>query len=338
MALSLREIANFLQAELVGDENIIIEGLATLTAARPGQLSFLANLAYRDQLNTTQASAVIVHPKQLADVQCAALVLSNPYLGYAKVSSLFETLPAATQAIHDSAIVSSSAQLGEGVSIGANAVIEDNAVLANGVIIGAGSVVGSNSRVGENSRIQQNVSIYHDVVVGKNAIIHSGVVIGSDGFGFAQDQGKWIKIHQIGGVLIGNDVEIGANSAIDRGALSDTRIGDGVKLDNFIQIAHNVEIGDHTAIAAGSMVAGSTKIGAYCTLAGGVGVTGHLTLVDGTHVTAMSLVTKSVTEPGSYSSGTAMSKTADWRKSAARFRQLDDLNKRLKSIEKSIQD
>ena len=338
MALTLGEIAKFLQAELVGDENIIIEGLATLTAAQPGQLSFLANLAYRDQLNTTQASAVIVHPKQLGDVQSAALVLSNPYLGYARVSALFETLPAATQTIHDSASVSSSAQLGEGVSIGANAVIEDNAVLAKGVIIGAGSVVGSNSRVGENSRIHQNVSIYHDVVVGKNAVIHSGVVIGSDGFGFAQDQGKWVKIHQIGGVLIGNDVEIGANSAIDRGALSDTCIGDGVKLDNFIQIAHNVEIGENTAIAAGSMVAGSTKIGAHCTLAGGVGVTGHLTLVDGTHVTAMSLVTKNVTEPGSYSSGTAMSKTADWRKSAARFRQLDDLSKRLKSVEKSIQD
>ncbi len=337
MAQTLGAIAQFLQAELKGDADCIITGLATLSNAQSGQLSFLANMAYRDQLSTSQASAVIVHPKQASDVKGNALILSNPYLGYAKVSALFETLPAGSQTIHPSAVVSETAQIAESVSIGANAVIEDHAVLAKGAIIGAGSVVGVNSRVGKDSRIHQNVSIYHDVVIGENAIIHSGTVIGSDGFGFAQDKGEWVKIHQIGGVLIGNDVEIGANCAIDRGALSDTQIGNGVKLDNFIQIAHNVEIGEKTAIAAGSMVAGSTKIGRNCTLAGGVGVTGHLTLIDGVHVTAMSLVTKSISEPGSYSSGTAMSKTADWRRSAARFRQLDDLSKRLKSVEKSLQ-
>ena len=337
MAQTLGEIAQFLQAELKGDADCIITGLATLSNAEPSQLSFLANMAYRDQLSTSQASAVIVHPNQAMDVKGNALILANPYLGYAKVSALFETLPAGSQTIHPSAVISESAKIGANVSIAANAVIEDHAVLANGAIIGAGSVIGVNSRVGEHSRIHQNVSIYHDVVIGNNTIVHSGSVVGSDGFGFAQDQGEWVKIHQVGGVLIGDDVEIGANCAIDRGALSDTHICSGVKLDNFIQIAHNVEIGEKTAIAAGSMVAGSTKIGRHCTLAGGVGVTGHLTLVDNVHVTAMSLVTKSVTESGSYSSGTAMSKTVEWRKSAARFRQLDTFSKRLKSVEKSLQ-
>ncbi len=336
MATTLGEIATFLHAKLIGDENIVINGLATLTNAQAGELSFLANMAYRDQLQSSLASAIIVHPKQADECKCAALVMDNPYLGYAKVSSLFDTLPEASGSIHPSAVVSASANISKNVSIAANAVIEDHAVLAEGVIIGAGSVVGTNSRIGCHTRLHQNVSIYHDVTLGENCIIHSGVVIGSDGFGFANEQGKWVKIRQIGGVSIGNQVEIGANSTIDRGAMSDTRIGNGVILDNLIQIAHNVEIGENTAMAACCKVAGSTKIGANCTLSGGVGVTGHLTLVDGTHITAMSLVTKSITEPGSYSSGTAMSKTSEWRKSAARFRKLDDMAKRLKTIEKSI--
>ncbi len=336
MALTLGEIAKFLDANLVGDSDIVIDGLATLAEAQESQLSFLANMAYRDQLQTTLASAVIVHPKQAAEVQSAALVVSNPYLAYAKVSALFETLPAATNKIHQSAVISPSASIGEGVSIGCNAVVEDNAVLADGVVLGSGSVVGNNSRIDQGSRIHQNVSIYHDVAIGKNCIIHSGVVIGSDGFGFANEQGSWVKIRQIGGVLIGDNVEIGANTTIDRGALSDTKIGSGVILDNLVQIAHNVEVGENSAMAACCKIAGSTKIGANCTLSGGVGVTGHLTLVDGTHITAMSLITKSIDEPGSYSSGTAMLKTSDWRKSAARFRKLDDLAKRVKKVEDSI--
>lgn len=338
MAHTLAELAQFLGAQLVGDESIIIEGIATLAQAQPGQLSFLANMAYKDQLQHTQASAVIVHPKQAQDCKCAALVLDNPYLGYAKVSQLFNTLPAPSGNIHPSAVVSPLAQVAENVSIGPSAVIEDHAVLGKGAVIGAGSVVGCNSRVGENTRLHQNVSIYHDVVIGNDCILHSGAVIGSDGFGFANEKGKWVKICQIGGVVMGNDVEVGANTTIDRGAMSDTIVGDGVKLDNQIQIAHNVEIGAHTAMAGGCMIAGSTKIGSCCTLAGGVGVAGHLQLVDGTHVTAMTLVTKSITEPGSYSSGTAMSSTAEWRKSAARFRQLDEMAKRIKLIEKSQQE
>lgn len=334
MAVTLGQIAEFLQAELKGDASIKITGLATLSGAQSGELSFLANMAYRDQLANTKASAVIVHPKQADDCPVAAIILDNPYLGYAEVSAMFETLPAPSQFIHPSAQISANAKIGHEVSIGANAVIEDYAELADHSVVGSGSVVGQNSRIGKGTRLHQNVSVYHDVTIGENGIIHSGAVIGSDGFGFANDKGQWIKIRQIGGVAIGNDVEIGANTTIDRGAMSDTKIGNGVKLDNQIQIAHNVEIGDFTAMAAGSMIAGSTKIGSCCTLAGGVGVAGHLSVADGSHVTAMTLVTKSITEPGSYSSGTAMSNTAEWRKSAARFRQLDDMAKRIKVLEK----
>ncbi len=336
MSLTLGELASFLQAKLIGDENIIITGLGTLMAAKSGQLSFLANMAYVDQLQTTLASAVIVHPKQAAECTGAALVLDNPYLGYAKVSALFDTLPKPTQVVHASAVVSQSANIGSNVSIGANAVIEDHVILADDVVIGSGCVIGHNSRIGQGSRLHQNISIYHDVVMGDNCIVHSGAVIGSDGFGFANEQGKWVKIRQIGGVSIGSNVEIGANTTIDRGAMSDTKIANGVILDNLVQIAHNVEVGENTAMAGCCKIAGSTKIGANCTLSGGVGVAGHLTLVEGVHVTAMSLVTKSISEPGSYSSGTAMSKTSEWRKSAARFRQLDDLAKRVKATEKSI--
>jgi len=338
MAYTLGEIAQFLGAQVNGDDSIAIEGLATLSQAQAGQLSFLANLAYKDQLQHTKASAVIVHPRQVADCHCAALILDNPYLGYAKVSQLFNTLPKAKGDIHPSAVIGSNATIADHVSIGPNAVIEDHAVIGEGAVIGAGSIVGVNARVGKNTRLHHNVSIYHDVSIGDDCIIHSGAVIGADGFGFANEKGQWVKICQIGGVLVGNQVEIGANTTIDRGAMSDTIIGDGVKLDNQIQIAHNVEVGAHSAMAAGCMIAGSTKIGSCCTLAGGVGVAGHLQLVDGTHVTAMSLVTKSITQPGSYSSGTAMSPTGEWRKSAARLRQLDDMAKRLKQIEKSIKE
>lgn len=338
MAYTLGEIATFLGAQVNGDETITIHGLATLAQAGDGQLSFLANMAYKDQLQHTQASAVIVHPKQAADCVTPALILDNPYLGYAKASQLFNTLPKPSCKIHPSAVISETASIADNVSIAANAVVEDHAVIATGAIIGAGSVVGVNARIGANTRLHHNVSVYHDVAIGQDCIVHSGAVIGSDGFGFANEKGKWVKICQIGGVLVGNEVEIGANTTIDRGAMSDTVIGDGVKLDNQIQIAHNVEIGSHTAMAAGCMIAGSTKIGSCCTLAGGVGVAGHLNLADGTHITAMTLVTKSITDPGSYSSGTAMSPTSEWRKSAARFRQLDEMAKRIKLIEKSLKE
>jgi len=338
MAKTLAEIADFLGAELKGDGAHLITGLATLSDAGQGELSFLANQAYLNQLKVTQAGAVIVHPKQADDCPVHALIMDNPYLGYAKVSSLFDTLPEPSRQIHPSAFVSPSAKLGANVSVGANVVIEDDVELADGVTIGAGCVIGHRSRIGQDTRLHSNVTLYHDLVIGERGILHSGCVIGADGFGFANAQGKWHKIRQIGGVRIGNDVEIGANTTVDRGAMSDTLIADGVKLDNQIQIAHNVEIGENTAMAACAGVSGSTKIGANCTIAGGVGLAGHLTLVDGCHVTGMSLISRSITEPGSYSSGTAMAPSAEWKKSAARFRQLDDMAKRIRALEKAAKE
>lgn len=338
MSKTLAEIADFLGAELKGDGAQVVTGLATLNEAESGELSFLANMAYLDQLKSTQATAVIVHPKQADDCPCAALILDNPYLGYAKVSSMFDTLPKPSLQVHATAYVSDTAQLSENVTVGPNAVIEDGVVLESGVVIGAGTVVGHNSRIGADTHLHSNVTLYHDVVIGQRCILHSGSVIGADGFGFANDQAKWHKIRQIGGVVIGNEVEIGANTTVDRGAMSDTIISDGVKLDNQIQIAHNVEIGENTAMAACSGISGSTKVGANCTIAGGAGLAGHLTVVDGSHVTAMSLISKSILQPGSYSSGTAMQPSSDWKKSVARFRQLDDMAKRLKALEKAAKE
>lgn len=333
---SLQTIADFIGAEVRGDASYTVEGLATLLDAGSTQLSFLANMAYRDQLQTTLAGAVIVHPKQADEVKGHALVMDNPYLGYAKASQLFNTLPSSPKGIHDSAFVHETAIVHESASIGANAVVDAHSVVDQNAVVGANTYIGQNSRVGSETRLHSNVSVYHDVVIGTNCIIHSGAVIGSDGFGFAPDQGQWVKIAQIGGVIIGNHVEIGANTTIDRGAMSDTQIRDGVKLDNQIQIAHNVIVGEGTAMAGGCLIAGSTQIGKGCTLAGGVGVAGHLKIADGVHVTAMTLVSNHISEAGSYSSGTAMSATADWRKSAARFRQLDNIAKRLKRCERTL--
>ncbi|EAT12167.1 UDP-3-O-(3-hydroxymyristoyl)glucosamine N-acyltransferase [Bermanella marisrubri] len=332
----LQTIAEHIGARVEGDASSSVDGLATLLDAGPTELSFLANMAYRDQLQITQAGAVIVHPKQAHEVKGTALVMDNPYLGYAKASQLFNTLPDAQKGIHSSAVIHESAQVDTTASIGANAVVEANAVIAKNAVIGSGSFIGNNSRIGEGTRLHSNVSVYHDVIIGTDCIIHSGAVIGSDGFGFAPDRGAWVKIAQIGGVVIGDHVEIGANSTIDRGAMSDTQIHDGVKLDNQIQIAHNVVVGEATAMAGGCLIAGSTQIGKGCTIAGGVGIAGHLKIADGVHVTAMTLVTNHISEAGSYSSGTAMSNTSEWRKSAARFRQLDSIAKRLKQCERVL--
>ncbi len=335
--LTLKNIAHFLDAELKGDGEQVITGLSTLSEAVSGELSFLANPSYQDQLASTQASAVIVHRNQADEFKGAVLILDNPYLGYAKVSSLFDTLPKPSGQIHASAVISDSVNLGRNVTIGANVVIEEYAHIGDDVTIGAGSIIGKECRIGAGTRLHANVTLYHQVTLGERCILHSGAVLGADGFGFANEGGHWHKICQIGGVRVGNDVEIGANTTIDRGALSDTIIGDGVKLDNQIQIAHNVEVGNHTAMAACVGVAGSSKIGAHCTLAGGVGIAGHLNLIDGTHVTGMTMITRNTTEPGSYSSGTAMQTSADWKKSAARIRQLDSMAKRLKVLEKTLE-
>jgi UDP-3-O-[3-hydroxymyristoyl] glucosamine N-acyltransferase len=333
---TLQQLADYLGATLVGEPSTLINGLSTLSAATSGDVSFLANPKYQSQLSSTQASAVIVHTDMKDQLSVSGLLMSSPYEGYARLSHLFAPTPRYEGGIHPSAVVADTATIDATAYIAANAVIENNAVIGAGVVIGPGSVVGHNSTIAKQTRLAANVSVYHNVMVGERCIIHSGVVLGADGFGFAPVKNGWFKIAQIGGVEIGNDVEIGANTTIDRGALEPTRIGNGVKLDNQIQIAHNVQIGDGSAAAACVGIAGSSTLGKGVTLSGGVGVAGHLDIADGVHISGMSLVSKSIKEKGSYSSGTALAPSKEWRKSAVRFRQLDDMAKRLKIMEEQL--
>ncbi len=334
--MTLGQLAEALGATLKGPEALQITGLATLQEAGPGQLSFLANPQYRKYLDNCQAGAVLLKAADAESFAGNALIVADPYQAYARISHLFDPKPKAVAGIHPSAVVAEDAQVDASASIGPFAVIESGARIGADVSIGAHCFIGARCVVGEGGWLAPRVTLYHDVTIGKRVVIQSGAVIGGEGFGFANENGIWRKIAQIGGVTIGDDVEIGVNTAVDRGALSDTRIGDGVKLDNQIQIAHNVQIGDHTAMAACVGISGSTRIGKHCMLAGGVGLVGHIDICDNVFVSGMTMVTRSITEPGSYSSGTAMQPLADWRKSAARIRQLDDMAKRLQQLEKRV--
>ena len=333
---SLGQLAERLGATLRGAEDQPISGLATLQEAGPEQLSFLANAQYRKFLSGCQAGAVLLTAADAEGYAGNALVVANPYLAYAELSHLFDRKPRAVSGVHPSAVVAADAQVNASASIGAYAVIESGAQIAAGVTVGAHCVIGARSVIGEGGWLAPRVTLYHDVRIGKRVVIQSGAVIGGEGFGFANEKGVWQKIAQIGGVTIGDDVEIGANTTVDRGALSDTLIGNGVKLDNQIMIAHNVQIGDNTAMAGCAGISGSTKIGKNCMIAGGVGMVGHIEVCDNVFVTGMTMVTRSITEPGSYSSGTAMQPAAEWRKSAARIRQLDDMARRLQQLEKQL--
>ena len=339
---TLGELAKFIGAELKGDATCVIESLATLAAAESGQLSFLANKSYRKYLKECRASALILHPDMAAEFSGNALLVDNPYLAYAKLSALFDQSPKSAAGIHPSATVAEDAIVHADASVGPQVVIESGARVEAGAVIGAGSFIGAGSIIGERTVLKSNVSIYHGCFVGSDCLFHSQAVIGSDGFGFApnteNDDFTWTKIHQLGGVVIGDRVELGACTAIDRGALDDTVLADGVIIDNQVQIAHNVRIGENTAIASSCAIAGSTTIGSGCTFSGMVGVVGHLTITDNVHVTAMTLVTKSIDKPGSYSAGTPVEETAKWRKNAVRFGQLNALVNRVRSLEKHSTD
>ncbi len=334
--LTLGEIARLLGAELKGEADYPVTGLATVVKAQAHQVSFLANMKYASQLQQCVAGAVILHPDQAHLFSGNCLLLVNPYLGYARLSQAFAPADQFS-GIHGSAEVAASAHLGEQVNLAPGVVIGADAIIGDRVTIGANTVVGAGSSIGDDTRLGANVTLYHDVQLGCSCTVHSGAVIGADGFGFAKDGDEWVKIEQLGGVIVGDFVEIGAGTSIDRGALDNTIIGHGVKLDNQVQIAHNVELGDYTAIAGCTAIAGSTKLGKHCTVAGACGITGHLTLADGVHVTAMSLVTHSINEPGAYSSGTGLDKNQKWRRNAARFKQLDQMAKRLKQLEAELQ-
>ena len=278
---------------------------------------------------------MIVSPQMLGFCPSAALVSDNPYLSYAKATRLFKKANRVAEGVHPSAVMAASAHIAKGVCIGANAVIGERVCIGAGTSIGPGCVIADDVSIGEQGLLHANVSLYNGVQIGNQVTLHSGSVIGADGFGFAPSSAGWQKIEQLGTVVIGNQVEIGANTSVDRGALDNTVIGNNVIIDNLVQIAHNVVIGDGTAIAGCTAVAGSTQIGKNCTIAGGVGIVGHIHLTDGVHVTAMTLVTKSIDKPGSYSSGTPMMETKLWHKAAVRFSQLNTMAKQLTGLIKN---
>ncbi|MBG6240974.1 MAG: UDP-3-O-(3-hydroxymyristoyl)glucosamine N-acyltransferase [Candidatus Symbiopectobacterium sp. Dall1.0] len=336
VSIRLDALAAQLDAQLHGDGDIVITGVASMHSARSGQITFLSDSRYREQLTTTQASAVVVTEADLPYCKAAALVVKNPYLTYARMAQLMDTTPQPAQDIAPSAVIADDAVLGRNVAIGANAVIESGAELGDGVVIGAGCFVGKHARIGAGSRLWANVTVYHRVELGAQCLIQSGAVIGSDGFGYANERGNWVKIPQLGTVRIGDRVEIGANTTIDRGALDDTIIGDGVIIDNQCQIAHNVVIGDNTAVAGGVIMAGSLKIGRYCMIGGASVINGHMEICDKVTVTGMGMVMRPITEPGVYSSGTPLQPNKTWRKTAALVMSIDDMSKRLKAVERKV--
>jgi UDP-3-O-[3-hydroxymyristoyl] glucosamine N-acyltransferase len=328
-AHTLGDIAARFGLELRGDPATSIRGVATIADAGAGMLTFLANPRYRAQLATTAADAVVLRAADADACPRAALVAPDPYVAFARIAALFERLPAASPGVHPSAVVGDGARISASASIGPLSVVDADAEIGDGAVLGPHCIVGRGCRVGAQSRLVARVTLVQDVVLGKRVLVHAGAVIGADGFGIAFAKDHWEKVPQLGGVSIGDDAEIGANTTIDRGALGDTVIEEDVRLDNQIQIAHNVFIGAHTAMAGCSAVAGSARIGRYCLIGGGAGILGHLEIADRVTVTAMSLVTHSLREPGEYSSGTPIQDNRRWRRNAARFKHLDEFVRRV---------
>ena len=334
--MRLGELAEQLGGVCHGDADLEITALGTLEDAGVGDVTFLAASTPSEELAGCAASAVILRQEDLEAWPGAAVICENPHLGYARAARALDNTPTPTTGIHPSAVVAVTAQMSPTASIGANCVIEDHAVIGENVVIGPGSVISERSELGAGTRLFANVTVMRGVVIGERCFIKSGAVLGSDGFGNTQEEGHWVRIPQHGGLRIGHDVQIGAVTTIDRGAIGDTVIADGVVIDNLVQIGHNCRIGEDTAIVSCAGIAGSVVIGKRCILAGAVGVADHVTICDDVHLTGMAMVTGSIDQPGMYSSGTGLLPTAEWRKAAVRFRQLDDLAKRIKALERSL--
>lgn len=334
-AFTLAGLAERFDLAVRGDGTRRIAGVATLANAGPDQLSFLANPRYRAQLAASAAAAVVVREDD-ADLEGspARLVAADPYVAFAKIAALFEHCLAATPGVHASAVVAPSAQVAAGASIGPLCVVGDGAVIEDGAVLGPHCLVGRDCVVGAQSHLVARVTLVERVRIGRRVLVHPGAVLGADGFGLAFERDHWIKVPQLGGVRVGDDCEIGANTTIDRGALEDTVLEDDVRLDNQIQIAHNVHVGAHTAIAGCAAIAGSTRIGRYCLIGGAAGILGHLTVADRVTITAMTLVTHSIREAGEYSSASPMQESRLWRRNAARIRHLDELARRVAAIDK----
>ena len=316
------ELAQRFGLELRG-EDCTVHGVGTLSGAAPAQLSFLANPRYRALLADTAAGVVVLRAEDAEARTGTVLIARDPYTAFAKIAALFERKPARDAGIHPTAAIDPSATVDGSAHIGPHVSIGANSKIGAGAIIGPGCMIGDDCEVGEACELVARVTLVTRVRLGKRVLVHPGAVLGADGFGIAMDHGRWIKVPQLGCVVVGDDCEIGANTTIDRGALGDTVLEDDVRLDNQIQVGHNVRIGAHTAMAGCSAVAGSATIGRHCLVGGGAGILGHLEVCDRVVITAMSLVTHSIREPGEYSSGTPLMDNRSWRKSAARFKQLD---------------
>ena len=332
-SFSLAELAGRFGGTVLGDAAVRIRQVAPLETAGPDELSFLTNRKYQKLLSTTRAAAVLLAEESAAATQLPRIVCKNPYASYARIAALINPESRPEAGVHARAVVDAQARVAASASVGPCAVIEQGADIGEGVVIGANCFVGRGVRIGAHSRLHPNATIYHDCVIGERVILHSGVVIGADGFGMAMDEGRWLKIPQIGRVLIGDDVEVGASTTIDRGALDDTVIEEGVKLDNQIQIGHNCHIGAHTAIAGCTGIAGSTRIGKYCMLGGNAMISGHLTIADRVVVSGGTLVAKSITAPGTYTAVFPMLPHDQWLKNAALVRHLDEMMDRVRDLE-----
>ena len=331
----LSDLSARFQLELRGDGEALIDGVGTLQSAGSSQITFLANRSYRSQLPDTTAGAVILREADADNCPVNCLVAPDPYLAYARVAVLFDPRPHAAAGIHPTAVVADSARIGNDVSIGANVVIGEDCAIGDGCTIQPGTVIEDGCRLGDGCLLYANVSLCFGVTLGKRVIVHPGAVIGADGFGIAFASDHWEKVPQVGSVVIGDDCEIGANCCIDRGAIGDTVLEEDVRLDNLCQVAHNVRIGAHSALAATSGIAGSTTIGRNCLLAGGVGIAGHLSIADRTTLGGRAQVFNSITEPGqTWAANLPAMPIRDWQRSYARLRKLDDLAKRVATLEK----
>jgi UDP-3-O-[3-hydroxymyristoyl] glucosamine N-acyltransferase len=336
MAATLGELAARFGCELHGDRNAVVHRVGTLSGAAPDAVAFLANSLYREQLAHTRAGAVILAPGDRAACPVASLVHPEPYLTYARIAASLHPAEAVKPGVHMSAVVAASARVAATAQVDAQAVVGSDSTIGDEAVVGAGAVLGANVAIGNGTRLGPRVTVLDGVRIGARCILHPGAVVGADGFGFAPDRGAWQKIPQLGSVVIGDDVEIGANTTVDRGTIENTVIEDGVKLDNLVQIAHNVRLGAHTIMAAMSGVAGSTKVGKRCMIGGGVVMINGLTICDDVMFTFRSIVTRSVEEPGTYSGHLPAEEAGTWRKNAARFRKLDELAGRLIAAEREL--
>jgi UDP-3-O-[3-hydroxymyristoyl] glucosamine N-acyltransferase len=332
----LAEIVSRLGGEIVGDPAVEVRGVATLRGAEPGDLSFLVQPKYRGDLAVTRASAVILPQGERDATSLPRIVCRDPYAYFAHVSQLFHPPRPVTPGVHRAAVVAADANVPASASVAAGCVVERGVTLGEGVVLGAGCFVGEGAAIGADSRLHPRAVVYGACVIGARAIVHSGAVIGADGFGFAAEGGKWIKIAQTGRVVIGDDVEVGANTSIDRGAIDDTVIEDGVKLDNQIQIGHNCRIGAHTAIAGCVGIAGSTTIGRHCMIGGAAMIGGHLSIADRTIIAGSTVVTKSIDRADTYSSVIPATEVGAWRRTVALMRGLARMSERIRELERRL--